>query len=483
MSAIFISYRRVGALVHARAIFERLRNEFGPNDVFIDLDGIQYGVDFIEVLNEQLNGCRVMLALIDPQWATAKDRRGQPRISQSSDYVRIEIETALRRGVRTVPVLIDGAEMPDAEDLPESLRPLARRNALFLDFSRFDAEITRLIGVIRPILMASQAPEVVITPAIAAPALSSPTPPSDDAPTMRSNPAPSDARSDHNGRIRRRFWASVAGGIFILGILLYAFRGSILQNSSTISGSGPVVSSGPQLGQSAPVKILEDSSDILGSRSGVPFGLPLPESNPRANVYDSSQIPKPLEGLTSVVDTGGSEPRVIVAEAHFTEPNAANEFHRVLDSLRGVFGAPDAILDNSMTANCLTGNFAAWYHLRSATANLNRITLSISSDKNGCDVSLTYNYAAGYGGPPKDGEQVYAQLCAACHAAGIVGAPTTGDTRAWAPLIAKGRSTLYEHAIHGYPGKNGSCPPKGGREDLPDELVKQSVDYMLTLVK
>jgi hypothetical protein len=157
MSSIFISYRRVGALVHARALFERLRHEFGPNEVFIDLEGVDYGLDFIDILNEQLNGCQVMLAVIDPQWATAVDKQGRRRIDREFDYVRVEIVTALGRGIRTVPVLIDGAEMPDASDLPEPLRPLTRRNALMLDFNRFDAEISRLIGVIRKILAAPSA--------------------------------------------------------------------------------------------------------------------------------------------------------------------------------------------------------------------------------------------------------------------------------------------------------------------------------------
>jgi hypothetical protein len=154
MSSIFISYRRVGALVHARALFERLRHEFGTNEVFIDLEGVDYGLDFVDILNEQLNGCQVMLAMIDPLWATAVDRQGRRRIDRENDYVRTEIVTALSRGIRTVPVLIEGAEMPDASDLPEPLRPLTRRNALILDFNRFDAETSRLIGVIRKLLPA-----------------------------------------------------------------------------------------------------------------------------------------------------------------------------------------------------------------------------------------------------------------------------------------------------------------------------------------
>ncbi len=185
MSAIFISYRRVGALVHARALFERLRNEFGPNEVFIDLEGIDYGIDFVDVLNEQLTGCQVMLALIDPQWASATDRQGRRRIDREHDFVRTEIVTALSRGIRTVPVLIDGAEMPDPEDLPESLRPLTRRNALVLDFNRFDAEIARLIGAIRRIITISPA----AVPSVRDKPLGPRSPAADDSNPSRFNPS------------------------------------------------------------------------------------------------------------------------------------------------------------------------------------------------------------------------------------------------------------------------------------------------------
>lgn len=153
MSAIFISYRRVGAQAHARAVFERLRNEFGASEVFIDVDGIELGLTFVDVLNKQLHDCQVMLALIDPQWATALDLQGRRRIDQEGDYVRTEIVTALARGIRTIPVLLDGVVMPDAAGLPEPLRPLTGHNALVLDFTNFEAEIGRLIPVIRKIVV------------------------------------------------------------------------------------------------------------------------------------------------------------------------------------------------------------------------------------------------------------------------------------------------------------------------------------------
>ena len=81
---------------------------------------------------------------------------------------------------------------------------------------------------------------------------------------------------------------------------------------------------------------------------------------------------------------------------------------------------------------------------------------------------------------PTDGIGVYEQVCGACHLNGIGGAPRSDDKAAWAPRIAQGKDTLYKHAIEGYAGKAGVMPAKGGRTDLPDDLVKAAVDYMVT---
>lgn len=157
MSTVFISYRRSGAIVHARALFERLSREFGSSEVFIDLEGIGVGVDFVELIDQQLLGCKIMLALIDPEWSVATDRHGQRRLDKSNDFVRIEIGTALRRGVQVVPILIEGAEMPEIDTLPADLKLVTRRNALALDFRHFDTEVNRLTVLIRNIIEGGQA--------------------------------------------------------------------------------------------------------------------------------------------------------------------------------------------------------------------------------------------------------------------------------------------------------------------------------------
>jgi cytochrome c5 len=84
---------------------------------------------------------------------------------------------------------------------------------------------------------------------------------------------------------------------------------------------------------------------------------------------------------------------------------------------------------------------------------------------------------------PKDGKALFTDVCSVCHGAGIAGAPKAGDKAAWGPRIAEGKATLYQHAIGGYNGKTGAMPAKGGRTDLPDDLIKQGVDYMVSLAQ
>ena len=111
-AGIFISYRRQESTAQARAVYERLTREFGAGEVFIDLEGLDYGEDFVVSLERQLANCRVLLALIGPQWVEAKDGHGQHRLHDENDFVRLEVATALSRGIRVVPVLMDNTFLP-----------------------------------------------------------------------------------------------------------------------------------------------------------------------------------------------------------------------------------------------------------------------------------------------------------------------------------------------------------------------------------
>jgi cytochrome c5 len=84
---------------------------------------------------------------------------------------------------------------------------------------------------------------------------------------------------------------------------------------------------------------------------------------------------------------------------------------------------------------------------------------------------------------PKTGKDLFEAVCTSCHGTGLAGAPKAGDKAAWSARIAEGKATLYQHALSGYTGKSGVMPPKGGRTDLPDDLVKQGVDYLVSLAQ
>jgi hypothetical protein len=128
---IFISYRRQETAWPARRLYDVLVEHFRAEDVFKDVDNIEPGEDFIERITAAVGSCNVPLALIGPQWLTITDENGQRRLDNPADFVRLEIETALTRKIRVIPILVDEARIPRANELPPTLAPLVRRNAAF----------------------------------------------------------------------------------------------------------------------------------------------------------------------------------------------------------------------------------------------------------------------------------------------------------------------------------------------------------------
>lgn len=147
---IFISYRRQETAWPARQLYEVMISRFGADQVFKDVDNINPGDDFVERLTQAVGSCDILLALIGRQWLEITDATGQRRIDDPADFVRLEISTALGRGVRVIPILVDGAAMPRPEALPEDLAALSRRQAVPLDPVTFDT--SRLLATIGEIL-------------------------------------------------------------------------------------------------------------------------------------------------------------------------------------------------------------------------------------------------------------------------------------------------------------------------------------------
>ena len=152
---IFISYRRQETAWPAGRLYDVLVEHFPAEQVFKDVDNIEPGEDFVERITAAVGSCDVLLALIGPQWLTITDENGQRRLDNPEDYVRLEIETALTRKIRVIPILVDEARMPRADELPATLAPLVRRNAVEINPLTFDTK--RLITAVQKTLAEEQA--------------------------------------------------------------------------------------------------------------------------------------------------------------------------------------------------------------------------------------------------------------------------------------------------------------------------------------
>jgi hypothetical protein len=146
---IFINYRRGDDAGHTGRLFDRLQDVFPPEQLFLDVDNIAPGLDFVRVLNERVAECDIVLAVIGKGWLEARDSVGKRRLDDPDDFVRIEITSALNQGKRVIPVLVGEAQMPHPEQLPEALQLLARRNAVRLTHERFRADMQGLVKAIQ----------------------------------------------------------------------------------------------------------------------------------------------------------------------------------------------------------------------------------------------------------------------------------------------------------------------------------------------
>jgi hypothetical protein len=151
---IFISYRRQETAWPAGRLYDVLVEHFPPEQVFKDVDNIDPGDEFVERITAAVESCDVLLALIGPQWLTITNKKGQRRLDPE-DYVRLEIEAALTRKIRVIPILVDEAQMPGADELPVTLAPLIRRNAVEISPLTFDTK--RLITTVQKTLAEEQA--------------------------------------------------------------------------------------------------------------------------------------------------------------------------------------------------------------------------------------------------------------------------------------------------------------------------------------
>jgi TIR domain len=239
---IFISYRREDTAYPAGWLYDRLADHYGGGQVFKDVDSIQLGDDFVEVITRAVGSCDVLLALIGDEWLTATDEHGRRRLDDPDDFVRLEIEAALARNIRVIPILVDGARMPRAQELPDSLTKLVRRQALELSPARFDFDTGRLLKVLGGALAEVRAAQATPSPTQSAPQAAPATPPA--APPTSRPSAPAGERPR-----RRSARARVLAGAAVAVVLIVVVA-VIVANSRTTPPAG-APSAGPAAGAAA----------------------------------------------------------------------------------------------------------------------------------------------------------------------------------------------------------------------------------------
>jgi len=340
---IFISYRREETAYPAGWLYDRLADRFGGGQVFKDVDSIQLGDDFVEVITTAVGSCDVLLALIGPQWLTIADEHGRRRLDSRDDFVRLEIEAALTRNVRVIPILVDGARMPRADELPDSLAELVRRQALELSPARFDFDTGRLLKVLDRALAEAQTAQ-------------------DEAPPMG---APAGKPSDEQRRRRSpraRILAGVGAGVVLVLLIVAIVANSQRTSPSADNGGGSGVlglAVAPQtdctrkyLAQRPPV----DSSRVrsveleavdrrvlgAGERQDTEFGLVLSDtlSSTAPRVLGAMKLfRRPGVGfhVISVVDQQTCKPVGVsrASDPGVPAPAALGDYERVLFVLAG----------------------------------------------------------------------------------------------------------------------------------------------------
>ena len=158
---IFISYRRGDATIYAGRLYDALSARAGEDDVFMDVDALEPGVDFVEHIEREVGSCEILVALIDRGWVDVTDAEGRRRLEDPNDFVRLELSTGLARDIRVIPVLVQGATMPRADELPDDLKSLARRNALEIADLRWRHDFARLWEVVEKVLEGASVPRAI----------------------------------------------------------------------------------------------------------------------------------------------------------------------------------------------------------------------------------------------------------------------------------------------------------------------------------
>jgi hypothetical protein len=265
---LFINYRREDTRHAAGRLYDRLIQRFGDDQVFMDIDQIDPGEDFVEVINRKVGTCDVAIVAIGPHWLGATDESGKRRLDDEEDFVRMEIVAALQRNILVVPVLVDGARMPRKRDLPEPLAPLSRRNAIELSETRFHADVNRLIEAVeRSLTVLEKKAELSATPAAPPPEPAGVRPPEAESKVL---PEPSESTKPAEAGERKEIDGDAPSGV------APASLAEIPEQIPTPAAQPYWVS---ERSQQDSVATAKDPTTPLKSTQTVPITRPVPSSS------------------------------------------------------------------------------------------------------------------------------------------------------------------------------------------------------------
>jgi len=227
---IFLSYRRDDSAGHVGRLYDALSARFTSQRIFVDIDHISPGQDFVEVVDDAVTRCAVLLVVIGKRWAGA-GRIGKRRIDDPGDFVRLEVVGGLRRtGLRLIPVLVGGAKMPGPAELPEDLRELSRRNAFELSDTRWKEDVARLTTELDRVMGPLATP--VATPVVPMPRME--TPPMSATP-VASQPAVARPALTSGGLPAWSRWAAAA--IVAVVVIGFVVRGALAHRAPVVTAA------------------------------------------------------------------------------------------------------------------------------------------------------------------------------------------------------------------------------------------------------
>jgi tripartite-type tricarboxylate transporter receptor subunit TctC len=276
LSKVFLSYRREDSTAYAIAVHDRFMRRWGADRVFWDIDSIRPGDDFGSTIDDTLAQCCVIVTLIGTRWLDVTDDTGRRRLDDPSDFHRLELERALERQVRIIPALVGGARMPRADQLPESLKALARRNAVDISDTRFNFDVERLARAVDAEIARTDASTSV---------LDSGQPARRDTATLGREPRSATKAGAKQRWIlqprRRHYWMSLAalGSVVVLTTLWYRAESPAPVPANT-SSDQPVSTTGETTGGLAASAPASTAAQSMGQNS--PAVESVPSSGPAA---------------------------------------------------------------------------------------------------------------------------------------------------------------------------------------------------------